>query len=301
MSAATDSFVHEYPGGWRWRHMRASKAEEFAKGFVENGASETSADLLSEDEVRAYCGLDHDGDGAVLILRGVNFDPEGEPEDAVALRVYADARGLTTASLRRIRAVERVFYEPVSAYENPFDLLLDLVDALNEGWRASARELETMLDALEDSAVDTGAADLEQLQLVRRRTIGFTRHAKPYAEALLRLGDRERKLLPDAQIGLARSLANNAQRTVDVLTALREHVASVQSHIDSVAAQRERDVADRLTRVATVFLPLNFLAAMLGANVGGIPGSNSVWGFAIMSVAMLALAVGAWVLLRRLD
>lgn len=301
MSAATDSFVHEYPDAWRWRHMRAGQAGEFAQGFIENGASETSADLLSEEDVRAYCGLDHDGDGAVLILRGVNFDPDGEPEDAVALRVYVDARGLTTASLRRIRAVERVFAEPVEAYENPYDLLLGLIDALNEGWRASARELEAMLDELEDAAVDTGAADLEQLQLVRRRTIGFTRHAKPYAEALLRLGDRERKLLPDEQIGLARALANNAQRVVDVLNALREHVASVQSHIDSVAAQRERVNAHRLTLVATVFLPLNFLAALLGANVGGIPGSNSAWGFAIMIFVMLALALGAWLLLRRMD
>jgi zinc transporter len=52
-----------------------------------------------------------------------------------------------------------------------------------------------------------------------------------------------------------------------------------------------------LSLVAAVFLPLGLLTGLLGVNVGGIPGTNNEWGFAVVTALLLAIGGAvAWVL-----
>ena len=48
------------------------------------------------------------------------------------------------------------------------------------------------------------------------------------------------------------------------------------------------------------FLPLSFLTGLLGINVGGIPGAEQSYSFAVVCVLMVALTTGQWWLFRRL-
>jgi zinc transporter len=45
---------------------------------------------------------------------------------------------------------------------------------------------------------------------------------------------------------------------------------------------------------------MSFVTGLLGINVGGIPGSESPYGFLFASLLVLALALGQWWLFRRL-
>jgi len=44
-----------------------------------------------------------------------------------------------------------------------------------------------------------------------------------------------------------------------------------------------------LSVVAAVFLPLGFLTGLLGINVGGIPGADNKWAFAIFIVILVGV------------
>jgi zinc transporter len=50
--------------------------------------------------------------------------------------------------------------------------------------------------------------------------------------------------------------------------------------------------------VATVFLPLSFLAGLLGMNVAGIPDEHDPRAFVIVCRAMVLIAIGSWMFLR---
>lgn len=295
------AFERKHPAGWVWRHVRGAQADAFFGAFKKAGAGSTLAELLSEEDVRAFCGGDHDGEGVALILRGINFDPNREPEDAIALRIYVSDRAITTASLKRVRAVERTGRMAFDAFASPFDVLLALTDELNEGWREAARECEAMVGVLEDSAISETGVDLGALQVLRRRVIGFTRHVGPYADMLDRLADRERGHLDETRLERARALAHAARRVVDVLAAVRDHAGAVQALADSIAAERARVASHRLAVVAAIFLPLNLVAAVMGANVGGVPGSSWPWGFIALSAILAGLGVATWAAMRRFD
>lgn len=54
-----------------------------------------------------------------------------------------------------------------------------------------------------------------------------------------------------------------------------------------------------LSLVAGIFLPLGLLTGLLGIAVGGIPGTESRWVFAVVCVLLLVLALAhAWVFRR---
>jgi zinc transporter len=42
-----------------------------------------------------------------------------------------------------------------------------------------------------------------------------------------------------------------------------------------------------LSLVATIFMPLGFLAGLLGVNLGGIPGASGRWGFSLFCLLIL--------------
>ena len=53
-----------------------------------------------------------------------------------------------------------------------------------------------------------------------------------------------------------------------------------------------------LSAVAFVFLPLGFLTGLLGINVGGMPGVENPWSFAIVCVGLTAIGIALWAYMR---
>ena len=55
-----------------------------------------------------------------------------------------------------------------------------------------------------------------------------------------------------------------------------------------------------LSIVAAMFLPLGFLTGLVGINLGGIPGSESPFGFLVFSLLMIMiLALQLWYFSRK--
>ena len=54
----------------------------------------------------------------------------------------------------------------------------------------------------------------------------------------------------------------------------------------------------KLALIATVFLPMSFITGLLGINVAGIPGTHDPYAFWIVCSAMIAVAIGAILVIR---
>jgi zinc transporter len=55
-------------------------------------------------------------------------------------------------------------------------------------------------------------------------------------------------------------------------------------------ARRQARNGYALSIVAAIFLPLGFLTGLFGVNIGGMPGIENAWGFAILCISMVGLA-----------
>ena len=57
----------------------------------------------------------------------------------------------------------------------------------------------------------------------------------------------------------------------------------------------------KISLITVIFMPLTFLTGLFGMNVGGIPASNSPFGFIIFSVLMIFIAILQVIFFKKRD
>lgn len=282
-----------------WRHLTGVDGEAAAilPSLVPDPIAVAA---LLADETRPRRARFDDGD--VVILRGVNLNPGAQIEDMVSLRLWIAGDRIVSVTLREVRAVADTRRRLEDRRIGPTvpDIFLALVENMTERLKEAVRSTEAALEEIEDAALQGDDADHgEALKGLRRRAIWMRRFAQPQLEALEDLLDDPPAWLDDGARARLREVANSTERTVEALSATREHMAAVLDQIDMHLASQTRRTNQVLATVATIFLPLNLLAALLGANVGGVPWATSGYGFwIILAVALSFLAV-AWPLVFR--
>ncbi|MEO3429235.1 zinc transporter ZntB [Pelagibius sp. CAU 1746] len=286
-----------------WAHLQRTSASATRWLAQERGIPPLVRQALTAEETRPRC-TPLEG-GLLLILRGVNLNPDSDPEDMVSIRIWTDGRQLLTVWLRRLLAVTDIdeMLDQGRGPKNVGEFLALLADRLAARMEPVIAEIDDRIDALEDEVLESSSPELrERLANVRRQAILLRRYFAPQREALLRLaGDQEATpWLDQRERHLLREAADRITRYVEDLDAGRERASVVHDQL----ANRISDEMNRgmyvLSVIAAVFLPLGFITGLLGINVGGIPGVESSWAFAAVCLLLAVIAgLEIW-LLRRL-
>ena len=116
-----------------WLHWDRSQAQAQAWLRNRSGLSAFACDVLLEENTRPRL-LSLPDDELLLFLRGVNLNPDAEPEDMVSLRVFADARRVISLRLRPLRSTEVVLHQLETGVgpKTASEVLLSLADALTD-------------------------------------------------------------------------------------------------------------------------------------------------------------------------
>ncbi len=161
-------------------------------------------------------------------------------------------------------------------------------------------ELVGRVGDLEDQFVDDEDEFAnEALSRVGREMMRTRRHLIEQRDLLkfvliddsLTINELERRALGSAQ--------DHVQSYLAGLDDCRERLLLLQNQVDARRGDRFNLNAQRMTVLATVFLPLSFLTGLLGMNVAGIPDEHSPYGFAVVCVGMIVIAVVFWLFLTR--
>ncbi len=234
------------------------------------------------------------GDGAILILRGVNLNEDASPEDMVSIRLWVDPHRIISVRKRKLKAV-RDIEEKLVAGKGPKDAG-DFVTLLVANMFA---RIETVLSAL-DEATDTieeqildhaDAALRHSITQTRKQAIIFRRYMAPQRDAIMQLQGMEAEWLNLRHRRSLQESFNRIKRYVEDLDAIRERAQIVKDELATMLSDKLNKNMYVLSVIAAVFLPLGFLTGLLGINVGGIPGAeeeNAFWIF-VSGLAVLVL------------
>lgn len=243
-------------------------------------------------------------DGAdVLILRGVNLNENRRPEDMVSLRVAVMEDRVESVALQRVRAVEdtaelaRASGDRARSGMIVTSLVASLTSRVKDSLVHLGRQLAELEDMLEAPGPNPSAQELSQL---RRQAIWLHRFSVPQAEALEAVVAAEPAWLKDSDLIEMREHWHATRRNVAALEAIRDHSRLIQDRIDQATAEASHRATYILTIIAGIFLPLNLVAALLGANVGGVPWSQDGNGFTYVIIGSAILATVQFLILRRL-
>ena len=291
------------PGETLWLHWDRSHPEAQQWLRRESGLDEFVCNLLLEESTRPRI-LALEDHQLLLFLRGVNLNPDAEPEDMISLRIFAQQGRVISLRLRRLRARADVSADlargkgPLSAS----GLVLRLADLMTEKVEPLVTELSELVDS-QDELIEQDASyspDHGKMVAAKRRSASLRRFLAPQRDIFFEMAKERLGWFVQDQAKEWNELGNRLTRHLEELELIRERVGLVLESEHQRMGERMNRTMYLFAVVTGFFLPLSFLTGLLGINVGGIPGSDYPHGFKVVCLLMLGFGLFQWWLFRRL-
>ncbi|MGB7242713.1 MAG: zinc transporter ZntB [Sulfitobacter sp.] len=276
------------PGTFRWWHFDLSDPDLAI--WAQKNLPEIPAKSLLQSETRPRC--DEFDTGLILNLRGINLNA-GQPADQmVSVRIWAASQVLVTVRVRKVFALDEIRQAILDGHP-PLEVagfLGQLTYILTKRVQVHVLDLAALTDDFEESIEEDTGQLPASFGETRRSVIKLRRYLEPQRNALHQLATLDVSFIAEKDKLTLRELSNRSTLAVEELDALRDRMATLQAHHDSVVAARHGHNGYVLSAVAAIFLPLGFLTGLFGVNVAGMPGIESPFAFAVLCISMALLA-----------
>jgi zinc transporter len=276
--------------GLTWVHLDYSREEAEAWLKKTTLVDEVIKDNLLDDNARPR-SMTHK-DGLFISLRGVNLNPGSDPEDMVAVRLWTDGRWIITSNRRRLLSLEDLRQSLLgrSGAVSAQMFVCLLIERLAVRTENVIEALDVACEQLEDHTDDPeDTMRRQQLGDVRHQAIRLKRYLSPQRDALIHLlNDAPSWITKTDKVHIRENL-NQFSRFLEELESIRDRAVVIQEEMLGRLSEQLNKRMYALTLVATLFMPLGFLTGLLGINVGGIPGAESRYGFALICALMVLL------------
>ena len=286
------------PGTYRWWHYDLSDPDlaDWAKASL----PEIPAGALLQPETRPRC--DQYDTGLILNLRGINMNAGQHADQMVSIRMWVEAGVIITVRLRRVFAIDEIRQLAIAQIAPPTTatFIEALVSRLTTRVQEEVMHISKLTEFYEADLTDDATPLPKDLPETRRSVIKLRRYLEPQKQALVTLSTIDLPIVSDADALKLRELANRTTIAVEELDALQERLIAVQDDHDLDVARRQARHGHVLSIAAQFFLPLGFLTGLFGVNIGGVPGIDTPWAFAILCLSMVGLSALMALILRAL-
>jgi magnesium transporter len=175
--------------------------------------------------------------------------------------------------------------------QGPDYLAYALLDTIIDHYFAIMEKFAERIEALEDELVgNPGPETLHQIHRLKREMIFLRKAAWPLRELVNALEKSESELIRPATKLFLRDLYDHAIHIVDSIETHREMLSGMLDIYLSSVSNRMNQVMKVLTIIATLFMPLTFLAGIYGMNFKHMPELDWPWGYPLLLLAMFGLA-----------
>lgn len=241
-------------------------------------------------------------DSILLTLRGVNLNPNANPEDMVAIRVYADEHRVFTTRKRKLLSIRDIVDHIENGVGpcNTAQFICSLTDRLTVRMEHCIEQIEEDVSSLENDVLSGARPTLRtRMSAIRRETIVLRRYLSPQREAMIRLFTDPIKWVSDAERIRLRETTDRLIRYIEDLDALRERTTVTHEELVNQLSEQMNSRMYILSIMAAIFLPLGFLTGLLGINVPGIPGSENKQAFIVFVVILCSITFGQIIIFKR--
>jgi len=189
-----------------------------------------------------------------------------------------------------------------------------LVDAVVDQYFPAVDQLSDQIDLLEDDVLFRPGPDvITRVHDVRRELLGIRRAIWPQRDAInLLLRDELPQIRAETRIYF-RDVYDHCVQLIDMLETYRELAQGLMDVYLSVMSNRMNEIMKVLTIIATIFIPLTFVAGIYGMNFNpnaspwNMPELNWYFGYPLAMLLMAGIAAGmlvyfvkqGWLLSRR--
>ena len=198
------------------------------------------------------------------------------------------SRGLFDPVRERIRAGTGPIWTMKADY-----LAYALLDTMIDRYYPVVEDIVAELDDLEAEVIDDPTpAMLTDIYRIRRALVLLRRVGWPQRSAIHDLYRDESPFISAAVRTYLRDTHDHIAQVVELVDSSRDVTLAVMDMYLSTASNKTNDIMKVLTLMASIFIPLTFMAGLYGMNFENMPELQEPWAYPILILAMGIVAVG---------
>jgi len=140
---------------------------------------------------------------------------------------------------------------------------------------------------------------LAEIYRLKRELLFIHKSIWPLREVVGSLVRRESPLVQDSTLIYLRDLYDHTIQVVETVETLREMLSGMLDIYLSSVSNRMNGIMKVLTVIATIFMPLTFIAGLYGMNFRNMPELEWRWGYPAVLILMVAITAGMLLFFRR--
>lgn len=175
-----------------------------------------------------------------------------------------------------------------------------LVDAVVDRYYGVLEEIGGLTEVLELEVLDAPtAASMNKLHHLKRELVALRRSVWPVRDVMNGLVRSDSPLFHDETRVFVRDVYDHSVHVIESVEALRDVASGAVDLYLSNVSYRTNEVMKVLTIMASIFIPLTFMAGIYGMNFEYMPELGVRWAYPALWAAMIAVATGLIVYFRR--
>ena len=178
-------------------------------------------------------------------------------------------------------------------------LLYALIDVIVDNYYTITEEYGDQLADLENDLIyRPQESAIEQITHYKRQLIELRKHIYPLREALQTLISQE-VLIDEKTLRFFGDVSSHVDHVINTMEQQRESLTGFMDLYMTNLSNKMNEVMKTLTIIATIFIPLTFVAGIYGMNFDNMPELHYRWGYPIALGAMLVTGLVMYVYMRN--
>src|SRR5699024_9334386 len=183
-----------------------------------------------------------------------------------------------------------------------------LIDTIVDHYFKTIHQLGDEIETAEDRLFkdeDQDENQLQQIHEIRRKVVQFHKAVWPLRNALASSGWDDTNLITEHTKLFLRDVYDHTIQVIEASESYREAALSLQDLYMSNMSNKMNEVMKVLTIIATIFIPLTFIAGIYGMNFNpetspyNMPELSMYWGYPVALLGMAAIAIIMIVYFKR--
>lgn len=170
-------------------------------------------------------------------------------------------------------------------------LCYSLVDSVVDNYFVILEAVDKKLEDLEESLMGTPAKNtMQKIQHLKREIILLRKSVWPMRDLINDLRRSENPLIKETTKVYLHDVYDHTIQAIDTIESLRDLSSGMLDIYLSRISQHLNEIMKVLTVLATIFVPLTFIASLYGMNFDYMPELHSKWGYPAVLGVMLSIS-----------
>lgn len=180
-------------------------------------------------------------------------------------------------------------------------LVFALLDAIVDNYFVVVEEMSDKIEAMEERVFDPQPNDdiTLEIQELKRTMLRIRRAVNPLREVVSRLEKMDHDLVQEQTINYLKDLYDHMLQVSENIEIYREMTWGLMDMYMTSISNKMNEVMKVLTIMASIFIPLTFLAGIYGMNFEYMPELQFRFSYPILLVIMTVLIIGMLIYFRR--